>query len=123
MFKRFSTVLIKDCTYKTNRFNMPLLNLVGITNLNTTFEIGMAWLSGETESDYLWACNAFASIFVSEGITSSKVILTDSEQTLINAIKHIEWYSDAYHMLCLWYIEQNIMKHCRKRKDHLYYKS
>ena len=30
-------VLLFDCTYKTNRYKLPLLHVVGITPLNTSF--------------------------------------------------------------------------------------
>ena len=43
----FSSLLWLDCTYKTNRFRMPLLHFVGRTNLSTIFSIGCAFLSEE----------------------------------------------------------------------------
>ena len=51
-----------DCTYKTNQFNMPLLNIMGSTRLNTSFFIGFAFLSGEMDEDYIWALNALKNV-------------------------------------------------------------
>jgi hypothetical protein len=33
----YCNIILMDCTYKTNRFKLPLLNVVSITNLNTTY--------------------------------------------------------------------------------------
>ncbi|KAI9915592.1 hypothetical protein PsorP6_007268 [Peronosclerospora sorghi] len=34
--RRFNVVFVMDCTYKTNRFGMPLINIVGITASDST---------------------------------------------------------------------------------------
>lgn len=52
MLGQFPEVLLLDCTYKTNWFKMPLLNVVGITSIGTTFYVGFAFLSEEKEEDY-----------------------------------------------------------------------
>lgn len=43
-----------DATYKTNRFNMPLLNIVGCTSMKMTFQAGICFLWNEKEKDYWW---------------------------------------------------------------------
>jgi MULE transposase domain len=43
---------LMDCTYKTNRFGMPLLDIVGITATNTTFYVGFAFPSDEKQPSY-----------------------------------------------------------------------
>ncbi|KAH6583609.1 hypothetical protein BASA60_001364 [Batrachochytrium salamandrivorans] len=47
--RQFNIVFIMDCTYKTNRFGMPLLNIVGITATYKTFNAGFAFICNETE--------------------------------------------------------------------------
>lgn len=54
LFKAYPEVLLLYCTYKTNKFKMPLLNVVGLTGLDTTFYIAFAFLKGEQEQDYIW---------------------------------------------------------------------
>jgi hypothetical protein len=49
LLKQYPDILLMDCTYKTNRFHMPLLNIIGCTNLNRTFFIAFIFMSGETE--------------------------------------------------------------------------
>ena len=40
-------VLLLNCTYKTNKFHMPLLHINGITCLGTSFEIAYCFLPNE----------------------------------------------------------------------------
>ena len=51
-------VLVMDCTYKTNKYKMPLLHILGLTAFNKTFTIGYAFLSSEVQTDYIWALNS-----------------------------------------------------------------
>ncbi|CAG8805413.1 7694_t:CDS:2 [Cetraspora pellucida] len=53
----------QNCTYKTNKFKMPLLHVVGITNFNTTFFSCFAFLKSEQKEDYNWALTRVAYIF------------------------------------------------------------
>ncbi|KAL9570045.1 hypothetical protein ACKAV7_006108 [Fusarium commune] len=52
--KSYPKVLILDCTYKTNKYNMPLLNAIGVDACQRSFCIAFAFLSGEEEADYQW---------------------------------------------------------------------
>jgi hypothetical protein len=52
LWKKNPDVLLLDCTYKTNRFNMPLLNICGITGNNKTPQFTLCFLSSELEEDY-----------------------------------------------------------------------
>ena len=36
-----------DCTYKTNRYKMPLLDIVGVTALNTSFHVGFCFVDAD----------------------------------------------------------------------------
>jgi hypothetical protein len=49
---RFKYVFMMDCTYKTNRFGMPLLNIVAITSTFKTFNAGFAFMSTEKEEEF-----------------------------------------------------------------------
>ena len=39
LLRAFPHVLIMDCTYKTNRYRMPLLEIVGVTSTDMTFSV------------------------------------------------------------------------------------
>jgi hypothetical protein len=37
-------ILLLDCTYKTNKFDMPLLNILGVDNIRYSFSVGFCFL-------------------------------------------------------------------------------
>ncbi len=47
LYKSYPEVLLFDCTYKTNRFSMPLLNVIGITGIGTSFYLAYVFLRAE----------------------------------------------------------------------------
>lgn len=54
-YARHPDVLIMDCTYKTNKYNMPLLNIIAMTGMNTVIPIAQCWLPGECGENFVWA--------------------------------------------------------------------
>ena len=52
-WKENHKVVSFDYTYKINRFDIPLLQVTGITKLHTTFTITFCLVSGEKEGDFL----------------------------------------------------------------------
>jgi hypothetical protein len=54
LFDQNPELLIVDSTYKTNRFNMPLLNMVGITPTHKSFFAGSCFLPSEIEDSFIW---------------------------------------------------------------------
>jgi hypothetical protein len=52
LLKANSEVLIADATYKTNSFNMPLLNIVGMAPNNMSFFAASVFLPGKTDVDF-----------------------------------------------------------------------
>ncbi|KAF4338142.1 hypothetical protein FBEOM_7973 [Fusarium beomiforme] len=75
--KSYSEVLILDCTYKTNKYNMPLLNAIGVDACQRSFCIAFAFLSGEEEADYQWVLLRLRSLYEAMAIDFPSVILTD----------------------------------------------
>ena len=61
-WKRNHEVLSFDYTYRVNQFNMPLLQITGITTLHTTFTVSFCLVSGEKEADFLWPLERLAAI-------------------------------------------------------------
>ncbi len=56
-------VLIMDCIYKTNRYKMPLLIIIGVIALNTTFYAAFCFMKGENYSDYVWVMEALMHLY------------------------------------------------------------
>ncbi|CAG8691830.1 12082_t:CDS:1 [Funneliformis caledonium] len=106
---QYSSVLLMDCTYKTNKFKMPLLDIVGITSFNITFYSCFVFMKGEERIDYQWALTHIARLF--DGISRPGVIVTDRELALMNALEII--FPDLANLLCLWHINKNILKNCK----------
>jgi hypothetical protein len=52
MTRRFYGIIIADSTYKTNKFKLPLLHFVGITNIGTSFSSAYCFLNAEDEEAY-----------------------------------------------------------------------
>ena len=95
LLEDFPHVFLADCTYKTNRFKMPLFCLVGMISLNTTFHLGFTFLSEEKEDNYVWALGCVKDIYAgftqvrpgSAGLQGPPVIVVDCDIALINAIR------------------------------------
>lgn len=107
-----SEVLLMDCTYKVNRYKMPLLVINGVTALNTTFFVGFAFLSSERTADYTWVLTQLKQLYEEIDASNPKVILTDCERGLINASRLV--FPDAQHLLCIWHVDKNVLSNCHK---------
>ena len=59
LLHRFHNVLLMYCTYKTNKYDLSVLNFVGITNVGTSFYAGFAFLWEETTFEFRWALRVF----------------------------------------------------------------
>lgn len=109
-------VLVMDCTYKTNRFKMPLLVITGQTGINTTFYVAFVFISHEDETSYKWALMALQDLYETLHLSNPTTIVTDCEAGLIPAMHAI--YPEVKHLLCVWHININVLSKCR-RKFHI----
>jgi transposase-like protein len=109
LLQRYPEVLLMDCTYKTNRFRMPLLDILGSTGLGTTFYGAFMFLSSETKEDYKEALKMLSDVLKKRRIKSPGVIVTDRDKGLMKAIKHT--FPATQNILCLWHINKNILAH------------
>ena len=58
----FSQVLIMDCTYKTNKYRLPLMEIVGVTSTEMNFSIVFAYLEAEREDNFSWCLDRLRSL-------------------------------------------------------------
>ncbi|XP_028053414.1 uncharacterized protein LOC114257809 [Camellia sinensis] len=98
LLRSFSKVLIMDCTYKTNRYRLPLLEIVGVTSTDMSFSVAFAYLQFERIDNYVWVLTTLRSLF--DDIVIPKVIVMDRELALMNAINSV--FSTSRHLLCRW---------------------
>ncbi|KUF90410.1 hypothetical protein AM588_10002643 [Phytophthora nicotianae] len=52
--QHYMGVEVVDCTYKTNKHNWPLCNIIVLTGLNNVLPLAQCWLPGEAELNYTW---------------------------------------------------------------------
>jgi MULE transposase domain/FAR1 DNA-binding domain len=102
--RRCPDVIFIDATYRTNRYNMPLVHFMAVTPIGTTTSIGMCFVASETEQMYLWAVEAFKEL-VMDG-ARIRVFLSDDEQALKNALSVT--YSEVVQLLCVWHVNKNV---------------
>jgi hypothetical protein len=102
--RRFGTVLTMDCTYKTNKFKMPLLHIVSFACTGAIFTSTVAFLSVKTIEDYEWALNTYKDFM---GNYLPLAIVTDCELALMRVIEIV--FPVAHKMFCRWHICKNVM--------------
>ena len=105
-------VLVMDCTYKTNKFRMPLFVVTGVGPLSTTFFVGFAFLSQERQSDYEWALGALKGLYDARGLGAPATLATDRDLGLMGAIRAV--FPGARHVLCLWHVAKNVVARCKR---------
>src|SRR5437763_12432875 len=84
LFQQYPSVVLLDCTYKTNRFKMPLLIIIGTTCLNLSYYTAFCFLRQAKEEDYIWALEQLKTLYLP--YTRTEVFLTDRELALINVL-------------------------------------
>ncbi|XP_052193761.1 uncharacterized protein LOC127802110 [Diospyros lotus] len=102
-----------DCTYKTNRYRYPLLQIVGVTSTELTFPVAFAFMDHEYEDNYTWVMERLQSLMGSN--IFPRVVVTDRELALINAIHKV--FPNATTLLCRWHISKNVLANCKKFFD------
>ncbi|KAH1253954.1 PKS-NRPS hybrid synthetase [Glycine max] len=98
-------VFLTNSTYKTNRYKLSLLDIVGVTPTGMTFSVGFAYLEGERLNNVVWALEQFRGLFMRADALPG-VIVTDRDLSLMNAVKTI--FLDATNLLCQFHIDKNV---------------
>ena len=101
-----------DCTYKTNRFKMPLLIIGGQTALHTTFYVAFYFMHEETNESYIWAMTRLKVLYSQLELSSPTTTVTDMDRGLMSAFELI--LPSTSHLLCIWHINKNVLAHCKK---------
>ncbi|XP_012853746.1 PREDICTED: protein FAR1-RELATED SEQUENCE 11-like [Erythranthe guttata] len=110
LLQLFPYVILMECTYKTNRYEMPLLEIIGVTPVGRNFTIAVAFMSREDGDTYAWTLRCLRDI-LPIGI-EPEVILTDRELGLLKALPNV--FPHSHHMLCLYHINRNVEANASK---------
>jgi len=80
-------ILIVDCTYKTNKYRLSLMEVVVVTSNELIFSIAFAYLQAEREDNFSWCLNSHKSLMHDWLI--SYFIVTDENLALMNITERI----------------------------------
>ena len=89
LLSRNPYILFMDCTYKTNKYGMHLLGIVGVTSANSTFYAGFVFLRSERQDSYAFALSCIRLLYrdhLRMPISLLKTVLVDKDQALLNQI-------------------------------------
>ena len=111
LLKENSDILVLDCTYQTNEYNIPLLNIIGASSIGKTTQVGLCFLSGEAEHDFNWAIKALHGLFEGHGIRFPRIIITDRQIALMNALK--TYFPTSHHLICRWHFNKCVLAKAR----------
>lgn len=112
LLRLFPKSYVLDATYKTNRFNLPLLDIVGFTATNRSFVIGQAFLTHEEEEDYIWVLEWIRDIYKQYDLPIPESITTDKAGGLHNVCSVV--WPEVPHLLCRWHIDKDVKGYCQK---------
>ena len=104
-------ILLLDCTYKTNKFDMPLVDVLGVDNMGRSFSVAFAFLDSEIEETYLAVVRKISSLY-KEGVFPS-IIGTDCKLALMNALDVTFPAIRTKRFLCFWHICKNVLVNCK----------
>ncbi|POW16997.1 hypothetical protein PSTT_00857 [Puccinia striiformis] len=103
-------VALLDSTYKTNRYQLPLLHIIGQVATNRSFSLAFCFLAYEDQESYVWAVeNLKKHVWRPQRIP--KVFVTDRDTALRNALAEV--FPDSQANLCTWHLNQNIATNCK----------
>jgi MULE transposase domain len=79
--------LVIDSIYKTNRYGMPLVNIVGITPLNRSFYAASVFMASETENDFIFMFEALKRMYDEKSLPYPKSFVSDGDPAQIKAMQ------------------------------------
>ncbi|XP_038717205.1 protein FAR1-RELATED SEQUENCE 5-like [Tripterygium wilfordii] len=102
--RAFPFVFMLDCTYKTNKYRLPLLQVVGVTSTMKNFCVAFCYTSSEKEETYGWALCCFRDLF---DTVLACVFFNDRKVSLMIALKTV--FLAAKNLLCRVHISRNVL--------------
>ncbi|XP_065871857.1 PKS-NRPS hybrid synthetase cheA-like [Euphorbia lathyris] len=98
MFRTYHWYIGIDSTYKTNKYKMPFVEIVGMTPCNNNFKIAYAIVKDETEGSYRWILQRLK-ILLGDDLNPT-IVVSDRELGLLKPIQEV--FPQAAHLLCTW---------------------
>ncbi|MBW0581300.1 hypothetical protein O181_121015 [Austropuccinia psidii MF-1] len=107
----FPHVILMDCTYKPNKYKIPLFHIFAFSSTNKTFSGAFCLIKHETESSYTWALNQYIEKLLNNtNLVPPPVIVIYRDLALKNSLKKL--FPDSKVMLFIWHINKDLSAHC-----------
>ncbi|CAI0543979.1 unnamed protein product [Linum tenue] len=98
----FGDVLAFDACYRRQKYNNPLVMLIGVNHHHQTVMFGCAFLKDEKSESYIWLLDTFVKCM---GGKKPLSVITDGDKAMRQAISQV--LPKAAHRLCSWHIDRN----------------
>jgi hypothetical protein len=108
LYQQFSDVLVIDITFSTNRFEMPLHQMVVVDSNFKTRLVANAMTAGESQDECRWVLEQ---LLQTTGNTAPNVVILDKDPSMIAACNVVIPATRLVH--CLWHREGNVKKNLR----------
>lgn len=112
IFKENFDTIILDNTYKLNEYNIPVCNIIGSTGMNTTIQLGLAFMTQQDEPAFTWVFSQFRKLFDEKHVSYPRIVITDRDLACINALDTVFPHVPA--LICRWHINNNVKAYCRR---------
>jgi len=110
LLNSFNIVLMMDSTYKTNKYRLPLLEIVGMTSIGLKFSAAFILVKAERENNFVWALERLKGLFTRVD-AYPKVIVSDRDLGLMKAIRVV--FPESCNVLCRFHIDKNVKAKCK----------
>ena len=100
----FLDIVIVDSTYKRNRFNMVLVNILGINNYGKNVMLAFGLINDETTLTYNWIFNKLKKAWRRDPFN----FVSDECASILNGIKN---NFNSRQIVCGWHIQKNLISH------------
>ncbi|KAK9675853.1 hypothetical protein RND81_11G036000 [Saponaria officinalis] len=119
LFRAYPHVVFIDSTYKTNTYNMALVEVVGVTSTGSSFLIACVLIPYESEEGYTWLLRKLMDLLECTGAAPT-CFVTDRELGLVRALRTL--FPETPHLLCRWHVNRAIESRALKIHKKVYIK-
>ena len=100
-------MLALDTIYKINRFRMPLVNIIEMTEINGNFYTASVFLTGEKKNNYNIIFLNFKDLYDFWKLLYSLIFVTDIYKAEVKTLE--KKFLKANYILCIFHINNNIL--------------
>jgi len=115
----YPDVLLLNCTYKSNKLDLPLLHITGKTGHGGIYTSAFIFMAVEMAVWYKCALHTLKK-HIHIGCTPV-TILTDQDLGLALAVANTFTPPGTTHLLCQWHIMKNIQSNCQEWLGKMWY--